>query len=412
DTRYNAASTQQMAALQAETVVLVRSARSIRAADALPSNPGRSSRVHALIDAFGLDKKLHIVEPVPLTDTELKSFHSPEYIDCLLSQTSDDAQHDRDTGFCPSADSSNSSDASDSGSADREMYLARHGLLYDCPLFDRVEDYVRYIAGGTVTAANALVLGRARVAIHWEGGRHHAKRSKASGFCYVNDVVLGILQLQRRFARVLYIDLDLHHGDGVQDAFIYSDKVMTLSIHHHSRGFYPNTGGLGLEGKGRGARHSLNIPLNRGASDSSFLRALSAVANHAATSFAPEVIVVQCGADGLAGDPYKVFNLTTDAYVCALDLIVSWNLPVLLVGGGGYSNPDCARCWTRLTAAACGVDIAPLADIPEHQYLNDYAPAFDMHVEKMLVEDENSTSDIDAVIARSMDPAIEPHNPN
>ncbi|KAJ2858368.1 Histone deacetylase 8 [Coemansia erecta] len=385
-----------MSSQNTEAVVLVRSAQSIRAADALPSNIGRASRVHALIDAFGLDSSVDIVAPVPLTNAELTAFHSPEYIRCLLSQTPEASSSGEEESSHSSANG-----IDDNGPTDGEAALARHGLMYDCRLFDQVEQHIRYAAGGTVTAANALGFGRARVAIHWEGGRHHAKRNKASGFCYVNDIVLGILQLQKRFARVLYIDLDLHHGDGVQDAFTYSDKVMTLSIHHYACGFYPNTGGSTVEGKGRGARHSVNIPLDRGASDSSFLRAFSAVASHVHASFVPDVVVVQCGCDGLAGDPYKIFNLTTDAFVGALKLIVSWNLPVLIVGGGGYSSTNCARCWTRLTAVACGMDIAPGADVPEHVYLDEYAPAFDMCVEKMLVGDQNTDSAINAIIAQT-----------
>ncbi|KAJ2553236.1 Histone deacetylase 8 [Coemansia sp. RSA 1933] len=374
-------------------VVLVRSAQSIRAADALPSNIGRSSRVHALIDAFGLDNSVEIVEPKPLTDADLTTYHSSEYIRCLLSQSSSGSGSDEEGSCCSSSGSQDNSDSPDS-----EAVLARHGLMYDCPLFDQIEDHVRYVAGGTVAAANALSRGQARIAIHWEGGRHHAKRDKASGFCYVNDIVLGILHLQKQFARVLYIDLDLHHGDGVQDAFIYSDKVTTLSVHHYSRGFYPTTGGAGVEGKGRGAGHSINIPLCRGASDSSFLRAFSAMASHVCSSFAPQVVVVQCGCDGLAGDPYKVFNLTTDAFASALRLVISWELPVLMLGGGGYNNADCARCWTRLTAVACGADIAPEADVPEHAYLDEYAPAFDMCVEKMLVSDANTDFTVDALV--------------
>ncbi|KAI9505596.1 histone deacetylase 8-like protein [Coemansia spiralis] len=356
-------------------VALVRSVHSLKAADALPSNPNRASQVHALIDAFGFGASMDIIEPAPLTNDELTRFHSEEYIACLL----------------PFGENKDDGDA----------LLDRFGLLYDCPLFDGIEDYVRYIAGGTVTAANALVTGQAHIAIHWEGGRHHCKRNKAAGFCYVNDIVLGILRLQTQFARVLYIDLDLHHGDGVQDAFIYSDKVMTLSIHHYDRGFYPNTGGSFSEGKGRGVGRSINIPLNRGASDASFTRVFSAIASRVATSFAPEAVVVQCGCDGLADDPYKIFNLTTDAFACALELVLSWGLPVILLGGGGYNNSDCARCWARLTAVACGADILPATDIPEHTFLNQYTPAFDMRVEKMFIDDANTESAIDALIAEA-----------
>ncbi|KAJ1957510.1 hypothetical protein EC988_000792, partial [Linderina pennispora] len=234
-------------------VVLVRSSKSIKAADLLPSNIGRASRVHALINAFGLQQKLTVTAPVPLTNKELENFHSEDYINCLLS-----------TGDV--ADSSDSE-------GDGESQLAEYGLLDDCYMFDGIEQHVRYAAGGTVSAARRLANGDAGVAVHWEGGRHHCKREQASGFCYVNDIVLGILELNKTFSRVLYVDMDLHHGDGVQDAFLYSSRVMTLSLHHYDRGFYPNTGDKPVDGKGNGKGFSLNVPLKRGANDESFLQA-------------------------------------------------------------------------------------------------------------------------------------------
>ncbi|KAJ1834358.1 Histone deacetylase 8 [Coemansia sp. RSA 2711] len=360
------------------TVALVCSAQSIDAADSLPSNTGRASRVHALIRAFELDSKLDVIEPAPLDTRGLTVFHSEEFISSMFG-----AEPDSDC-------------ASTSGSeGDR---LERFGLVDDCALFDGVEAHVRYAAGATVAAAEALVSGRAQVAINWEGGRHHGQRSRASGYCYVNDVVLGILALQARFSRVLYIDLDLHHGDGVQDAFLHSRRVMTLSLHHHERGFFPNSGGRVDEGRGRGAGHSINVPLRRGASDGSFIRAFTAVANRAVAAFAPDAVVVQCGSDGLGADPHKVFNLTTDAFAQSVGAVLAWGQPTLLLGGGGYSNADCARCWARLTAVACGSDIPPETDIPEHAFLNDYAPGFDMQTDAMLVEDENTATYLDSII--------------
>ncbi|KAJ1765424.1 Histone deacetylase 8 [Coemansia sp. RSA 1752] len=364
-------------------VALVRSAQSIQAADSLPSNVGRASRVHALIDAFGLNDKLDIIEPEPLDNDALTIFHSEEYIDCLFAIDSDSEY----------SYGSNKSDEDDE--KDRQQ---RFGLVHDCALFEGVEEHVRYAAGGTVAAANILVDGQAQIAIHWEGGRHHSQRSKAAGFCYVNDVVLGILALQKRFSRVLYIDLDLHHGDGVQDAFLYSSRVMTLSLHHYDCGFYPNSGGEISEGRGNGAGYSVNVPLQRGTNDSSFIHVFSAVANKVLTAFDPEVIVVQCGCDGLAGDPHKIFNLTSNAFARSIKTVLGWERPALLLGGGGYSLPECARCWTRLTAIACGYDIAPEADVPEHVFLNEYAPGFDMLTDVMLIEDSNTNAYLDSIV--------------
>lgn len=350
--------------------VLVRSVTSIRVADLLPSNIKRASRVHALLDAFGLTNKLSVVEPDPSTVAELTTFHSEELIEYM----------------CPHIASASAS--SDYDSDDGEDAF---GLLYDCPVFDGLEGYVRYTAGGTIAASKCLALGHATVAIHWEGGRHHCQRDRVAGFCYVNDIVLGILELQEQFSKVLYIDLDLHHGDGVQDAFQYSNQVMTLSIHHYARGFYPNTGNSVDEGKGKGKGHSINLPLKQGIGDERFLSAFKSATQSAVEAFDPQAVVVQCGCDGLANDKHKIFNLTADAYVSAIRHIQQWELPMLLLGGGGYNTPDCARCWARITAVASGQpDIDPGADIPDHQYLNEYAPSFDMATDASLVADENT----------------------
>ncbi|PIA14909.1 Arginase/deacetylase [Coemansia reversa NRRL 1564] len=369
---------------QARQVTLVRSAQSIQAADRLPSNKGRASRVHALIDAFGLNTHMEIVAPEPMPDSSLMEFHSEEYIACLfaaangtcLSHTSQD--YDKDNGI------------------DEELELEQFGLVHDCAVFSGMEEHVRYAAGGTVAGANALVRGSTDVAIHWEGGRHHCRRGKAAGFCYINDVVLGILALQTRFRRILYVDFDLHHGDGVQSAFQYSDRVMTLSIHHHDRGFYPNSGGSYDEGKGRGIGHSINIPLRRGADDDTFLRVFSAVSTSILATFAPLAVAVQCGCDGLAGDPHKVFNLTTEAFARSVKTVLGWRLPTLLLGGGGYNLPDSARCWTRLTGVACGRDIPAAADVPGHRFLDEYSPAFDMATDATSMFNANDGETIDA----------------
>ncbi|KAJ2683419.1 Histone deacetylase 8 [Coemansia spiralis] len=334
----------------------------------------------AFVQEHGL-KMVTIIEPAAATDAELTEFHSEEYIECLLH---------------PEATDSDSGSDSDSD-GDR---LKRFGLLYDCPVFEGMEDHVRMAAGGTLTAAACLIEGSTQVAMHWEGGRHHGQRSRAAGFCYINDVVLGILKLQGRFGKVLYIDLDLHHGDGVQGAFQYSNKVMTLSIHHCDRGFYPNTGRAADEGKGRGIGHSINAALRGGASDATFKRVFGPVASAAVETFEPGAVVVQCGCDGLAGDPHKIFNLTAQALADAVQAVLAWKLPTLLLGGGGYSSANAARCWTRLTAVAAGEqDIAASEDIPEHAYLNDYAPAFDMATDATLAADDNTEESTAKVVS-------------
>lgn len=136
---------------------------------------------------------------------------------------------------------------------------------------EKLHDFVRTIAGGSLAAAKALVAGSVDVAVNFCGGWHHAQRDQASGFCYVNDCVLAILELQKRFKRVLYIDLDIHHGDGVENAFAFSRKVFTLSIHKCEEGYFPGTGSVNDIGLGGGRFYTCNVPLKDGASDQTFI---------------------------------------------------------------------------------------------------------------------------------------------
>lgn len=117
--------------------------------------------------------------------------------------------------------------------------------------------FVQTLAAGSLTAADLLLEGRVRVAINWSGGWHHAKRDSAAGFCYINDIVLAIHRLQRRFKRIMYVDLDVHHGDGVEDAFSSTDRVLTFSVHQLETGFFPGTGDLKENGFGRGKYYRL-----------------------------------------------------------------------------------------------------------------------------------------------------------
>ncbi|KAJ1892705.1 hypothetical protein LPJ66_006184 [Kickxella alabastrina] len=357
--------------------VLVRSVQSIQAADLLPANAGRASRVHALIDALGLKDSVQIEAARAATDEELCVFHSAEYVRAVCHSESDNSDDD---------DGEADSDESD------------FGLVHGCSRFVGMASHVRYAAGGTLVAAEALIAGRTRTALHWEGGRHHGRRARAAGFCYINDAVLGILRLQQRFSRILYIDLDVHHGDGVQLAFEHSARVTTLSLHHASRGFYPGTGLACVEGRGRGQRRSINVNLQPGARDGTFTGAYSAVGELVVERFAPDAVVLQCGCDGLAGDPHKVFNLTTDAYAECLRVAMAWARPLLVLGGGGYSHSDCARCWARLTAVACGRGSDVPADVPEHEFLGEYGPGFEMAVDAMRVADENSADSVRAIV--------------
>ncbi|MED6267760.1 Histone deacetylase 8 [Characodon lateralis] len=149
---------------------------------------------------------------------------------------------------------------------------ADYGLGYDCPVVEGIFGYAAAVGGATLTAAGCLLEQKCEVAINWAGGWHHAKKDEASGFCYVNDAVLGILKLREKYERVLYVDVDLHHGDGVEEAFSFTSKVMTVSLHKFSPGFFPGTGDLCDTGLGKGRWYAVNVPLEDGIQDDRYFQ--------------------------------------------------------------------------------------------------------------------------------------------
>lgn len=222
--------------------------------------------------------------------------------------------------------------------------VERDGI--DCPLFDNLYDFCQLSAGmetgrvfpldiqtiigcrrcvswlvdpsrlcfvgsgGSIDGAKLLASGRTDIAINWAGGLHHAKACEASGFCYVNDIVLSILELLKHFPRVLYVDIDVHHGDGVEEAFYCTDRVMTCSFHKYGEGFFPETGDINETGAREGTGYSVNFPLLDGMNDESYEQVFKPVIHRIMESYRPDAVVLQCGADSLARDRLGVFNLT------------------------------------------------------------------------------------------------------
>ena len=183
----------------------------------------------------------------------------------------------------------------------------------------------------------------------------------------------------RRLDRVLYLDLDAHHGDGVESAFYTSDRVLTLSIHAHGPGIYPATGcatDSGPASPAPAAHRALNIPIpETGLSDASLLRLFDTCVQPVRASFRPDAVVVQCGADGLAGDPCRLANLSSTGMARVVERVLGWNVPTLLLGGGGYAMASAAICWAGLTAVALKLEPSTLSTlaIPEHDYAEEYA---------------------------------------
>ena len=181
----------------------------------------------------------------------------------------------------------------------------------------------------------------------------------------------------RHQPRVLYIDIDIHHGDGVQEAFYLSNRVLTVSFHRYSADFFPGTGNLSEIGSDLGKYFSLNVPLQDGIDDESYISLFKAVMEPTITTFRPSSIVLQCGADSLGCDRLGTFNLSIAAHGECVRFIKSFDLPLLVLGGGGYRQSSVARCWAYETGVLAGVSLPD--DLPPNNYYEFFGPDFKLH---------------------------------
>lgn len=290
-------------------------------------------------------------------------FHTDEYVDFLKKVTPDNMH-------------------------DFQRQLQVFNVGEDCPVFDGLFEFCKISAGGSVGAAVKLNHSQCDIAINWAGGLHHAKKNEASGFCYINDIVLGILELLKYHPRVLYIDIDIHHGDGVEEAFYTTDRVMTVSFHKFGEQYFPGTGDIKDIGAGAGKYYAVNFPLKDGIDDESYLSIFKPVIEKVMQVFKPGAVVLQCGADSLTGDRLGCFNLTTKGHAACVEFVKGFGLPLLVLGGGGYTVRNVARCWTYETAVLLGNDIE--AEMPYNDYFEYFGPDYNLHLQPSNMENMNS----------------------
>lgn len=226
---------------------------------------------------------------------------------------------------------------------------------------------------------------------------HHAKKSEASGFCYVNDIVLGILELLKYHQRVLYIDIDVHHGDGVEEAFYTTDRVMTVSFHKYGE-YFPGTGDLRDIGAGKGKYYAVNIPLRDGMDDDSYESIFVPIISKVMETFQPSAVVLQCGADSLTGDRLGCFNLTVKGHGKCVEFVKKYGLPFMMVGGGGYTIRNVSRAWTYETSVALGVEIAN--ELPYNDYFEYFGPDFKLHISPSNMANQNTTDYLEKIKSR------------
>ncbi len=225
--------------------------------------------------------------------------------------------------------------------------VAPYGLTSgDNPIFPNLWEYVLLTGGGSLRGAQLIAEQAAQRVFHPGGGLHHALPGRASGFCYVNDVVLAIGRLLDAGLRVFYVDVDAHHGDGVQEAFITSNQVMTVSVHQDGRTLFPGSGFQGDIGRAAGEGYAVNVGLLPHTTGSVYPRVFEEVIEPLLRAFRPDVLVTELGADLLIGDPLANLEVSLADWWTILERFRSWNLPWLAVGGGGYDLANAMRAWT------------------------------------------------------------------
>ena len=241
----------------------------------------------------------------------------------------------------------------------------------DNPVFAGMHEASALVVGATVAAAGAVWGGVAGHAASLAGGLHHAMPARASGFCVYNDPVIAIKWLLAHGAdRIGYVDLDVHHGDGVLAAFYADPRVLTISMHEHPRTLFPGTGRQAEAGSGAGAGYAVNVALPAGTGDAGWLRAFDAIIPPLLRAFRPQVLVSQHGCDGHWLDPLAHLELSVDAMKAAYAAVHQlahetaggrW----VLTGGGGYALVQVVpRAWTHLLAEAAGQPVDPRAQTP------------------------------------------------
>jgi len=224
----------------------------------------------------------------------------------------------------------------------------------DTPVFKNMFEYGDWACGAGFTAADLLLQKKADIAFNLLGGFHHAMADRAAGFCYLNDVALACMKLANAGKRVLYLDVDAHHGDGVQSAFYRRKDVMTISLHENGRTLYPWSGFEDEIGEGDGRGYNVNIPLPAETYDEAFLTAFDSVAVPLATAFKPDVLVLELGLDILAGDPLTHLRMTNNVVVDIIERLLRLNCPMLVSGGGGYNVENTVRGWALAWQTCCG----------------------------------------------------------
>lgn len=315
-------------------------------------DPVRLALTRSLVGALGLDRDVEVVAAKAAGESTLRLVHREDYIDAVRAASADPESADQSYGL---------------------------GTIDD-PAFTGMHEVSALIAGQSVGAAEAVWRGEALHAVNFAGGLHHAMPGAASGFCVYNDAALAVARLLELGAeRVAYIDVDVHHGDGVQAAFWEDPRVLTISLHEHPRTLFPQTGWPEETGAPSAEGSAVNVALPAGTGDAGWLRAFHAVVPELIAEFRPQVLVTQHGADTHFEDPLAHLAVSLDAQravqVACHELAHEhadgrW----VALGGGGYAVVEVVpRSWSHLVGIAAGRPVEPTAPVPDEWRRQVYA---------------------------------------
>ena len=288
-----------------------------------PYKPERASKTYELCNRYGVMNQpwMRVLRPEPIDPSLLTLFHEPAYLDLLEEASGGEV--------C--------------------LETIERGLgSQDNPILPGIYEWSLRAAGGTHVSMQHLIEGDALAAFNPLGGFHHAMPGHAEGFCYINDIAIAILDALSRFSslRIAYIDLDAHHGNGVQGSFYEDPRVLFISLHETGRTLYPWGGSETEIGEGKGVGFTVNVPLEPGTDDEVYAYVFDAVVFPLVQAFSPDLIVSEIGADTLVSDPLTHLRLTNNCYQKAVRGIVDLCPKILALGGGGYDLYRSARCWT------------------------------------------------------------------
>lgn len=298
-----------------------------------PLKPRRLKMTYDLLEAYGMfEDVLEVREPQPAIPEEVAHTHSRDYLEVLS--------------------------ALDRGESVRD--LNRYGFgSGDNPIFPAMYETSLLYTGGSVAAAQALIDGEGggQVAFNISGGLHHAHYARAAGFCVLNDCAVAVRRLRTKFARVAYVDIDVHHGDGVQESFYDDPNVLTVSLHESGRTLFPGTGFAEEIGEGAGVGASVNLTFAPETTDDLWLAAWRASALPILKVFQPDAILLQMGTDTHEFDPLAHLCLSAQGWLEAIKDVQALGKPIVAVGGGGYNLTTVPRMWTLAVSTLAGVSL-------------------------------------------------------